>query len=188
MINKPEVEKAITHLLSAVGEEPGREGLAGTPDRVARAYTELLRGYDQTPEDILKTTFASEGYDSMVVLRNIDFFSMCEHHMLPFYGTCTVGYVPAEGGRVVGLSKLARLVEVYGRRFQIQERLTKQIAGALEDTLKPLGVGVVINAKHLCMAARGVGKQNASMTTSDLRGVFRDQDKARAEFLSLAKG
>lgn len=181
------VESAVRALISALGEDPDREGMRGTPDRVARAYSEIIKGYSQKPVDILKTEFASEGYDQMVVLREIDFFSTCEHHMLPFFGTATVAYLPGEDGKVVGLSKLARLVEIYARRFQIQERMTKQVADALTSILKPKGVGVVIRAQHLCMAARGVGKQRSEMLTSSLTGVFRSDAGVRGEFLQLAK-
>lgn len=186
-IDRTGVEEAIHALLVAVGEDPEREGLKDTPARVARSYSELLGGYVKNTREILGTTFNADGYDQMIALSGIDFYSLCEHHLLPFIGHATVAYIPAEkAGKVVGLSKLARLVDVYARRLQIQERMTMNIADALWTVLEPRGVGVVIKAQHLCMCARGVGKQNATMTTSKLKGLIKDDGKARAEFTKLA--
>jgi GTP cyclohydrolase I len=171
-------------MLLSIGEDADREGLVKTPARVARALGEMTAGYRRDIADVLSTTFESEGYDEMVVLREVDFFSLCEHHMLPFYGTATVAYIP--DGRVAGLSKLARLVDAFARRLQIQERMTKQVGEALEEHLKPRGWGVAIKAKHLCMAARGVGKQRSEMVTTALGGLFKEDAKAREEFLRIA--
>lgn len=168
-----------------IGEDPSREGLKDTPKRVIKSYTTLFGGYKQDPKDILKTTFAGEGYDQIILLDNIEFYSTCEHHLLPFFGRAHVAYIPRK--RVVGLSKLARLVECYARRAQIQERLTGQIAKALNDALDPNGVAVVLQAQHFCMVARGVQKQNAVMTTSALTGLFKTDTKCRNEFLGLIK-
>lgn len=179
------VEGAVRVLLRrVVREDPEREGLLDTPRRVVKALGEMTTGYGQDVHEILGTTFDTEGYDEMVVLRGIDFVSLCEHHMLPFTGTAAVGYVPGE--RVVGLSKLARLVDCFARRLQIQERMTKEIADAVMEVLSPQGVGVVVSAHHSCMGCRGVRKPGASMVTSYLAGVMRDNVAARAEFLALA--
>lgn len=177
-------EWIVKSLLGAIGEDPEREGLADTPARVVRSWAELYGGYRQDPREVLATTFGAEGYDQMVVLRDIELFSTCEHHMIPFFGKAHVGYVP--GKRVVGLSKLARLVEVFSRRLQIQEKLTQQIADTIWDCLEPQGVMVVVKAKHMCMCARGVGKQHSEMVTSAIKGVFEDAD-ARQEFLELLR-
>jgi GTP cyclohydrolase I len=174
----------VIRLLEFVGEDPNREGLRETPKRVCKALTEMTAGYKDDPALILAADFDSEGYDQMIWLRDIDFYSMCEHHMLPFHGTAVVGYIPDK--RVVGLSKLARLVDCFARRLQIQERLTRQIAEALNDKLKPVGYGVVIRAHHMCMSCRGVRKPNAEMVTSALGGAIKDKDAARAEFMKLA--
>lgn len=178
-------EDAVTRVLEVIGEDPTREGLLDTPKRVLKSYGTLFGGYKQNPKDVLKTTFEGEGYDQIVLLDNIEFFSTCEHHMLPFYGKAHVAYIPRK--RVVGLSKLARLVECFSRRLQIQERMTSQIAAALNEALEPQGVGVVLQAKHFCMVARGVQKQNAVMTTSSLIGLFKTDSKCRAEFLNLVR-
>lgn len=178
---KADNELIIKAMLGAMGEDPEREGLLDTPKRVVKSWKELYGGYTQDPAVILERDFAGEGYDEMIVLRDIQLYSMCEHHMLPFYGKAHVAYIP--GDRVVGLSKLARLVECFARRLQIQEKLTRQIADALQEHLEPKGVGVVIEAQHMCMVARGVGKQEAVMTTSALLGKFREQE-VRAEFFS----
>ncbi len=177
------VKLAIRSLLEGLGEDPDREGLQDTPDRVARSYVELLSGYNDDPRTVLKTVFAAEGYDQMVALREIPFYSLCEHHLLPFTGTATVVYIP--GTKVVGLSKLARLVECYGRRLQIQERMTNQIGDALRDVLEPVGYGVAIKAAHLCMCARGVSKTGAEMITHAVGGLIKEDEKARSEFLRL---
>jgi GTP cyclohydrolase I len=182
------IAQAVQDILRCVDPDPTREGLKDTPRRVASALTEMLIGYYLEPKDILSTTFGSDGYDQIIALREVDFFSLCEHHMLPFFGTVTVAYLPAEGeeSRVVGLSKLARLVECYARRLQIQERMTKEIMEAIRKHLNPRGIGVVVKAQHLCMAARGVSKQRSEMITSALYGRFRDDPSARQEFFSIA--
>lgn len=184
-IDIPSAEAAVRNLLVALGEDPDREGLKDTPKRVAKAYQELLAGYGQDPAKVLGTSFEGEGYDQMVALRDIPFYSLCEHHMLPFTGTATVVYIPQDN-RVVGLSKLARLVECFGRRLQIQERMTGQIGLAVNEVLKPLGYGVAIKAVHLCMCARGVGKNGAEMITHAVGGLIKEDEKARHEFLRLA--
>lgn len=173
--------EAVRTLLSYVGEDPAREGLLDTPRRVVHAWDEVTAGYGQSPEDILATDFDKDGYDEMVVCRGIEFCSCCEHHMLPFTGVAHVGYIPRR--RVVGLSKMARLVDCFARRLQIQERLTQQVADAMMKHLSPLGVGVVVQAKHSCMSCRGVMKQQSEMVTASLLGVFR-KPEVRAEFLA----
>jgi GTP cyclohydrolase I len=175
---------AVRELLLAVGEDPDRPGLQDTPDRVARAYTEIFAGLWQDPADILATTF-DEDHDEMVLVKDIPMYSTCEHHLVPFHGVAHIGYIPGEDGRVTGLSKLARLVEVYARRPQVQERMTSQIADALADVLKPRGVLVVIEAEHLCMAMRGIRKPGSSTVTSAVRGIFRDNPATRSEAMSL---
>ena len=170
--------------LSLVGEDPGREGLLKTPDRVAKAMRFLTKGYEERVEDVVGSAIFEEEHQNMVMVRDIELYSLCEHHLLPFFGKAHVAYIP--DGRIVGLSKLPRLVDVFARRLQVQERLTEQIAGAIEDVLAPLGVGVVIEAYHLCMMMRGVEKQNSRTITSALRGVFRDDARTREEFLALA--
>ncbi len=174
-------EDAVRRLLQGIGEDVNREGLIATPGRVVRAFREMTDGYGAEPAKILATTF-DEQSDEMIVVSNVEFTSLCEHHMLPFTGYATVGYLPQ--GRVVGLSKLPRLVDAFAHRLQVQERMTRQIAEAIDDTLKPLGVGVVVTAHHSCMGIRGVRKSNARMTTSALFGAMRDNGMARAEFLS----
>lgn len=177
--------KTFEDLLRLIGDDPKREGLLETPARVLKSYSELFRGYSQDPADILSKTFDAGPYDEMVILKQIDFFSTCEHHLLPFFGTISIGYVPKD--RVVGLSKLARVAECFAKRLQIQERLTTQIANAIEEHLEPKGVGVVVKAQHLCMLARGVQKKEPEMVTSSLMGVFREP-AVRAEFLTLING
>jgi GTP cyclohydrolase IA len=172
--------------LGLIGEAPDREGLLKTPDRVAAAMEWLTRGYRQTPEEVVGDALFAEDHENMVVVRGIEFYSMCEHHMLPFFGKAHIAYIP--DGRVVGLSKLPRIVEVFARRLQVQERLTDQIAGAIEDVLRPRGVGVVIEASHLCMMMRGVEKQGSSTITSAVRGSFRTDPRTRDEFLALVRG
>lgn len=172
MVNLPAAEKAVRDLLLALGQDVTREGLVKTPARVARAYAEMLAGYQQDPAEILRTSFAeSENYNDMIVLRDVPFTSLCEHHMIPFIGSATVAYWPRFGGSVVGLSKLARLVECFARRLQLQERMTKQIADALQRHLQPSGFGVVVRAQHQCMCARGV-KKSGAMVTRTIGGVF----------------
>lgn len=175
--------EAVRTLLRWAGDDPEREGLIDTPDRVVRAFGEWFAGYHEDPVEVLSKTFEEvEGYDEMVVLRNISFTSHCEHHMAPIIGRAHIGYLPAS--RVVGISKLARVVEVYARRLQIQEKMTAQIANAVNDTLKPLGVGVVIEGSHGCMTTRGVNKSDSSLITSRMIGAFRDNPSTRREFLS----
>ncbi|MFJ5775115.1 GTP cyclohydrolase I FolE [Streptomyces sp. NPDC093094] len=176
-------ENAVRELLIAVGEDPDREGLRETPARVARAYRELLAGLRQEPEDVLTTTF-DLGHDEMVLVRDIEIVSLCEHHLLPFHGVAHVGYIPAETGKITGLSKLARLVEVFARRPQVQERLTTQIADSLMRILEARGAIVVVEAEHMCMSVRGIRKPGAKTTTSAVRGQLRDAT-TRAEAMSL---
>ena len=179
------IQRAMRELILAVGEDPEREGLLGTPERVSRMYAELFEGLRTDPKELLSVGF-EVGHDEMVILKDIPFYSVCEHHFMPFHGVAAVGYIP--DGRVVGLSKLARLVDAYARRPQIQEQLTGQIADTLMDALHPDGVAVVIEAEHLCMTARGVKKPGSRMVTSATRGTFRKSDVTRAEFLSLVRG
>ena len=182
-VDAQSIEVAFRQILEAVGEEPSREGLVDTPARVARMYAEVFAGMQQDPMEVLRTGF-EEGYDEMMVTRDIPFFSMCEHHFLPFYGVAHIGYVPR--GRVVGISKLARVTDIFARRPQVQERLTMQIADALVEALNPIGAGVVIEAEHLCMVMRGVKKPGSKIVTSVNRRCFRDDPRSREEFLSLA--
>ena len=180
-MNDDRVTTAIEVLLDEIGEDPTREGLARTPERVAKAFKFLTSGYDQDIEAVLNGALFSVDYSEMVIVKNIDFYSLCEHHLLPFFGSCHIAYLPRD--RVVGLSKIPRLVNMFSRRLQIQERLTNQIAEVISEKLDPLGVGVVIEATHLCMLMRGVEKQNSEMTTSCMLGNFRDTPQTRAEFL-----
>jgi len=179
------VERAWRDIIEAIGEDPDREGLRATPERVARMYTELFEGLRIDPESYLEVGF-EVGHEEMVILKDIPFYSVCEHHFMPFHGIAAVGYIP--DGRVVGLSKLARLVDAYARRPQIQEQLTGQIADSLMQSLQPDGVAVVIEAEHLCMTQRGVKKPGSRMVTSATRGLFRKNEVTRAEFLSLVRG
>lgn len=183
----PRVEAAVRELLAGIGEDPGREGLRDTPARVARAYAELFAGLYVDPADVLSSTFA-EGHDGMVIVRDIEMFSECEHHLVPFHGVAHVGYIPNASGQLTGLSKLARLVDLYARRPQVQERLTGQVADAIEDRLKPRGVIVVIEAEHLCMSMRGIRKPGSKTVTSAVRGQFRESASTRAEAMSLILG
>ena len=183
--DQAEVEAAIRTLIEWTGDDPDRDGLAETPSRVARAFEEFFAGYGQDPVEILQKTFEEiEGYDEMIALRGIRFESHCEHHMAPIIGQAWVAYVP--NGRVVGISKLARVVEVYARRLQIQEKMTAQIANTINDVLKPQGVGVIIKASHHCMTTRGVNKPDSDLVTSRMLGCFRDNALTRQEFLSMA--
>lgn len=172
----------ITDLLKAVGEDPEREGLRNTPDRVARMYTELLSGYNTNPERIINGALFNINYDEMVLVRDIEFYSLCEHHMLPFLGRAHVAYLPA--GKVIGLSKIPRIVDMYARRLQVQERMTRQIADLIQATLEPHGVAVVVEGMHLCAMMRGVKKHDARMTTSAMHGSFRTNFATRQEFLA----
>ena len=180
-------EELVRQMLLVIGENPDRDGLLDTPDRVVRMWGELFSGYKKDPAEVFKT-FESDGYDQMVVLRDIEFYSMCEHHMLPFFGRLHIAYIPSPDGKVIGVSKLARLAEIFTRRLQIQERIGKQIVEALDEHLKPLGSACIIEATHLCMVARGVQKQNSVMVTSAVTGVFRDDLNARQELMTLIKG
>jgi GTP cyclohydrolase IA len=182
----PRIEAAVREILLAIGEDPDRDGLVDTPARVARAYAETFAGLDQRAEDVLTTTF-DLGHDEMVLVKDIEVFSTCEHHLVPFHGVAHIGYIPAENGKITGLSKLARLVDVYARRPQVQERLTTQIADSLMEILEPRGVIVVIECEHLCMSMRGVRKPGSRTTTSAMRGQLRDP-ASRAEALSLILG
>jgi GTP cyclohydrolase I len=179
-------EDLVREMLSRLGEDPQREGLRKTPERVARAMQWMTRGYQLDPMELLRKATFVEKHESMVLVRDIDLYSMCEHHMLPFFGKAHVAYIP--DGRIVGLSKVARLVEIYARRLQVQERLTDQIADAMQCILEPLGTGVVIEAYHLCMMMRGVEKQHSRTVTSAVRGVFREDHRTRDEFLRLVVG
>jgi GTP cyclohydrolase IA len=183
-IDLPRVERAVKEILLAIGEDPDRDGLRDTPARVARAYAEQFAGLRQGPEDVLTTVFDAE-YDEMVLVRDIEVYSTCEHHLVPFFGNAHVGYIPNVKGQITGLSKLARLVDVYARRPQVQERMTSQIADAMMTVLEPRGVIVVIEAEHLCMSMRGVRKPGAKTVTSAVRGSFRESNSTRAEAMSL---
>ena len=187
MVDQDKIEIAIASILEAIGEDPSREGLLGTPKRIAEMYAELFSGMNMDAKAVLDVSF-DEGNNEMVILRNIPFYSMCEHHLLPFYGVAHVGYIPHPDGDVVGISKLARVVEIYARRPQIQERMTKQIADAIFETIKPEGVGVVVEGEHLCMTMRGVKKPGTRVVTSSVRGTFRSKVVTRSEFMSLIKG
>ncbi|MBI3246845.1 MAG: GTP cyclohydrolase I FolE [Deltaproteobacteria bacterium] len=181
------IEQSVREILEHLGEDTEREGLVKTPQRVARAYEYFTKGYSQDPQEILnQAKFTEEDYQEMVLVRDIDFFSLCEHHILPFFGRAHVAYIPRH--HIVGLSKIPRLVEVFSRRLQVQERLTTQIANTLMEVLDPLGVGVVIRAEHLCMRMRGVEKQNSIVTTSTMLGAFRSQQATREEFITLVNG
>lgn len=176
-------ERAVKDLLAFIGEDPEREGLKRTPARVASMYRYLAKGYDEDIEAVLNKAVFTERYSEMVIVRDIDFFSLCEHHLVPFYGKCHIAYIP--NGKIIGLSKMPRIVEVFARRLQVQERLTQQIAETLFEHLKPQGVGVVMEARHLCMMMRGVEKRGSVATTSAMLGTFRDDEKTRTEFLTL---
>ena len=181
--NERKIAELVRQLLVELGEDPARDGLVKTPARVAKSLLYLTRGYRQTPRGVLNNAIFDAGANHMIVLRNIEVYSMCEHHMLPFYGTCAVGYIARS--KVLGVSKIARIVDCFARRLQIQERLTEQVADAILDASKAEGVGVVFRCRHLCMMMRGVEKQNSEMTTSAMLGSFRSDEKVRQEFLSL---
>ena len=186
MIDEAGIKKAVTSIIKAIGEDPRREGVVDTPKRVAEMYAEIFSGLREDPKQELTGGF-EEGHREMVVIRDIPFYSMCEHHLLPFYGVVHVGYIPNVSGRVVGASKLARVVEIVARRPQIQERMTSQIAEAISEALQPDGVAVVIQAEHLCMTMRGIKKPGSNIITSATRGLFRSKAATRAEFLSLVQ-
>jgi len=183
--NIKSMEGAVRKILTDIGEDPKRQGLAQTPFRVAKMYKELTRGYRQSPEDLINKAHFDVDYDEMVVVTNIDYYSLCEHHMLPFFGVAHVGYIPK--GKVVGLSKIPRIVDMFARRLQVQENMTQQIANILNEHLEPDGVGVVVEGYHMCMMMRGVEKQKAKMITSSLIGSFKEDSKTRTEFLELIR-
>jgi len=179
------LEKAYLEILENIGEDPERDGLKRSPERMAKAIRFLTRGYQEDPGQLLRAALFQVDYDEMVIVKDIEMFSLCEHHMLPFFGKVHVAYLPK--GKVIGLSKIPRLVDVFARRLQVQERLTKQIAEAIQDAVDPIGVGVVIEARHLCMMMRGVEKQHSATVTSSMLGAFRNEQETREEFLSLIR-
>ena len=185
-MKKSRVEALTQTLLKEIGENPTRQGLKKTPQRVAESYADLTSGYKKNIREVVNGAVFDEEYDEMVVLKDIDIYSLCEHHLLPFYGKCHVAYLPK--GKIIGLSKMPRIVNVFARRLQVQERLTHQIANCLKEVLDPLGVGVIIEAFHLCMAMRGVEKQNATCVTSAMLGTFRSDRGTRMEFMNLVNG
>ena len=185
MIANNEISDAVKDLLIGIGENPNRDGLVETPERVARMYSELFSGLDEDPESALTTTF-DVSHDEMIVLRDVPFYSMCEHHLLPFFGSADIGYIPSD--KIVGLSKLARALDILSRRPQVQERLTCQVADAVETVLDPIGVAVRVQAEHLCMTMRGIKKPGSRMVTSVTRGAFRDNPATRAEFFTSVSG
>jgi len=178
-------EELVREMIVRLGENPDREGLARTPQRVHSAYEYLLKGYKEDPEALLKGALFTVTYDEMVIVKDVEMFSLCEHHMLPFFGKVHVAYIP--NGKVIGLSKIPRLIEIFSRRLQIQERLTTQIAETIQKAIEPQGVGVVIEARHLCMMMRGVEKQHSAAVTSSMLGCFREEQETRTEFLSLIR-
>jgi GTP cyclohydrolase I len=178
-------EELVREMIVRLGEDPEREGLVRTPERVHRAYEHLVKGYKEDPEAMLKEALFTVDYDEMVIVKDVEMFSLCEHHMLPFFGKVHVAYIP--NGKVIGLSKIPRLIEIFSRRLQIQERLTTQIAETIQNAIQPQGVGVVIEARHLCMMMRGVEKQHSAAVTSSMLGCFRDEQETRSEFLSLIR-
>ncbi|GAC1430331.1 MAG: GTP cyclohydrolase I FolE [Terriglobales bacterium] len=179
------LEELVREMIVRLGEDPTREGLVRTPERVQRAWEYLTRGYKEDPEEMLKNALFSVNYDEMVIVKDVEMFSLCEHHMLPFFGKVHVAYIP--NGKVIGLSKIPRLIEMFSRRLQIQERLTTQIAETIQNVIEPQGVGVVIEARHLCMMMRGVEKQHSATVTSSMLGCFREEQETRTEFLSLIR-
>jgi GTP cyclohydrolase I len=178
-------EDLVREMIVRLGEDPEREGLARTPERVHRAYQHLVKGYKEDADAMLKKALFTVDYDEMVIVKDVEMFSLCEHHMLPFFGKVHVAYIP--NGKVIGLSKIPRLIEIFSRRLQIQERLTTQIAETIQNAIQPQGVGVVIEARHLCMMMRGVEKQHSAAVTSSMLGCFRDEQETRSEFLSLIR-
>lgn len=181
--NGDRIEKAVLEILKEIGEDPERQGLQKTPERISKMYKDLTSGYSVFPQEVVNGAIFEEKYDEMVIVRDIEFYSLCEHHLLPFFGKCHVAYIP--NGKIIGLSKIPRIVEVFARRLQVQERMTVQIADFLDDILRPDGIAVVAEAYHLCMAMRGVKKADASMVTSSMRGSFKEDERTRAEFLRL---
>jgi GTP cyclohydrolase I len=187
MFDEGKIKNAVASIITAIGEDPRREGLIGTPERVAEMYAELFMGLGQDPAEELKVGF-EVGHREMVILRDIPFYSMCEHHLLPFYGVAHVGYIPNDEGRIVGISKLARVVEIIAKRPQLQERMTTEIAETIVNGIKPDGVAVVVQAEHLCMIMRGIKKPGSNVITSAIRGTFSRRAASRAEFFSLIQG
>lgn len=186
-VNQEEIaKKLIFDQLQLIGEDTSREGILETPRRVVKMWAEIFKGYSQKPEDVM-TTFAADGYDQIILLKDIELYSMCEHHMLPFHGKAHIAYIPDPKGKIVGISKLARLLDVYAKRLQIQERLGDQVTTALMDLLHPLGAACIIEASHMCMRMRGVEKQNSIMVTSSLKGNFLDDASAKDELMKLIK-
>ncbi len=182
-VNQKEIAASVLTILEKLGENPARQGLLKTPERVAKAYEYITQGYDQDANEILRSAMFDEDYSEMVLVKNIELYSLCEHHMLPFFGKAHIAYIP--NGKIVGLSKIPRVVDVFSRRLQVQERLTIEIRDCIQQTLEPLGVAVVIEAQHLCMQMRGVSKQNSVTTTSAFSGEFLHNDKSRKEFINL---
>jgi GTP cyclohydrolase I len=187
VVDLAKIEAAMLSIIKAIGDDPGREGLQGTPQRIAEMYAEIFSGLDMDARAELTVGF-EVGHRELVILRDIPFYSMCEHHLLPFYGVVHIGYIPNKEGRVVGVSKLARVVEIFAKRPQLQERMTSQIADAILEALQPDGVAVVVQAEHLCMTMRGIKKPGSNVLTSATRGLFRTRAATRAEFLSLVQG
>jgi GTP cyclohydrolase I len=187
MFDEARIKTAVASIIEAIGEDPNRTSLVDTPERVAEMYAELFMGLDMDPREELKVGFEL-GHREMVILRDIPFYSMCEHHLLPFYGVVHIGYIPNNEGRIIGISKLARVVEIIAKRPQLQERMTTEIAEAIVDGIKPSGVAVVVQAEHLCMIMRGIKKPGSNVITSALRGTFSRQAASRAEFFSLIQG
>ncbi len=183
VVGRDSIEPLVRELVTRLGEDPGRDGLKNTPRRVASAFRELTRGYRQDPQKVLQEALFDVTYDEMVIVRDIEVFSLCEHHLMPFFGKLHVAYIPRK--KVIGLSKTARIVDIFARRFQIQERLTRQVADTIQEAIEPAGVGVVCKAQHLCMMMRGVEKQHSSTITSAMLGAFRENPQTREEFLSL---
>ncbi len=187
MLDEAKIKNAINEIIKAIGDDPNREGLLGTPERVAEMYAELFGGMEQDPREELKVGFEL-GHREMVVLRDIPFYSMCEHHLLPFFGVAHIGYIPNDEGRIVGISKLARVVEIISKRPQLQERMTTEIADTIMDAIEPDGVAVVIQAEHLCMIMRGIKKPGTNVITSAIRGIFSRKAASRAEFFAIIQG
>ena len=187
MFDEAKIKTAVASIIEAIGEDPNREGLAGTPERVAEMYAELFMGMGEDPSEELKIGFEI-GHREMVILRDIPFYSMCEHHLLPFYGVVHIGYLPNSEGRIIGISKLARVVDIIAKRPQLQERMTTEIADAIDEGINPDGVAVVVQAEHLCMIMRGIKKPGSNVITSAIRGAFRRRAASRAEFFSLIQG
>jgi len=183
--NLEKIKSLTTSLLKEIGEDPSREGLLNTPLRVAKAWKELSKGYNQDLDKLINNAVFKEDYDQMVMVKDIGFYSMCEHHLLPFFGHAHVAYIP--DGKIIGLSKIPRMVDMFARRLQVQERMTQEIAAIIDDSLSPKGVAIIIEAQHMCMQMRGVQKKNSYMTTSSMLGIFRTDNKTRKEFLDLIK-